>query len=231
MSAGVKVSELPLYQDPLDGTETVMLTLPLGPFRVTYPRLLTDLPEHTDPLGGSEKVFLDLAEGPRRVSYPKLLTDLPEYAGPLDGSETAVVELPAGPRRVAHSRLWKSATRKVVTLTTGVLAQGDTETGVVALGLVFEALRVTLSGAARLRLYSTAAARAADASRPYTTRVVSGSGLILEVRSLAALDQALDPHAHGANFETVPTVDIPYAVQNLGAAGAVTVTFTVIDRS
>jgi hypothetical protein len=230
MSEGLKVSEAPLYQGHLDGTETVLLPLPLGPFRVLYPRLLTDLPEYTDPLDGSEKVFLDLEDGPRRVATSKLLADLPEHTDPLAGSETAVMLLPAGPRRVAYSRLWKSATRQVVTLTTGVLAQGETETGVVPLGVVFEALYVTLSAAARLRLYSTAAARSADASRPYTTRAAAGSGLILEVRSSAALDQALDPHAHGANFETVPTVDIPYAVQNLGAAGAVTVIFTVIDR-
>jgi len=92
-------------------------------------------------------------------------------------------------------------------------------------------LHVSLSAASRVRLYSTADARSADSDRPYTTRAVPGSGLILEVRSLTALEQALDPHAQGANFEDLPTSSIPYSVQNLGAQGAITITFTFIDRS
>ena len=159
------------------------------------------------------------------------VADLPLYVDPLVGSERVLFESAAGTGLVAYPRLWKPATRQAVILSTVVLAFGAAESGLVVLSPVFEVLQVSLSVAARLRLYSSVAARTADAARSATTRAQAGSGLILEVKSGGALSQPCDPHAHGANFESVVSSNIPYVIQNLADSGSVTVIFTFIDRS
>jgi hypothetical protein len=177
---------------------------------------------------GGFKVCVWLVMGVRFSAWVAVLS---LYTDPLAGSENVLLEVPAGICRVAYPRLWKPVVRQQASFLTGLLATGVVEEGVVSLAVLFEVVQVTLSCAARLRLYSTVAARTADANRLAATWAVAGSGLILEVKSAGALVQNLDPHAFGASLELVPSAFIPYAVQNLDVTGTVSVGFTFIDRS
>ena len=114
--------------------------------------------------------------------------------------------------------------------TTPNLATNATHNGTLPLTRSFEALAVTLSQSARLRLYSTSAARTADASRPTSTPPTPGAGVILDIALTEAGTQTLDPHAHGANMEATPTANIPYALTNLGASAAITATITFVPK-
>ena len=91
-------------------------------------------------------------------------------------------------------------------------------------------LRVSADGPCRIRLYSSAAARAADLSRPISTAPKPGTGLILEVVLTAAGSLDLDPHAHGANMEAEPSANLPGAITNTGPSAALAVSFVYLTR-
>lgn len=120
--------------------------------------------------------------------------------------------------------------RQTATLTTASLATNASENGTVTLAKTFELLGLTLSQGARVRLYSTADARTADQSRDTATPPTPGAGVILDVALEDAASQTLNPHAHGASMETVPSAAIAYRVQNLGTEGPVSITFQYIPK-
>ena len=118
--------------------------------------------------------------------------------------------------------------------TTASLADQASETGVVTLGKSFLLVKVEADRNCRVRLYSTAAARTADAARPFGTDPTAGTqhGVICDliVTTADSLVWILSPQAPGSCMETVVTRDIPYAIQNLsGATSTVEVTFTVVE--
>lgn len=118
--------------------------------------------------------------------------------------------------------------------TTASLADQVTENGVVTLGKSFLLLKIVADRNCRVRLYSTAAARTADASRPFGTDPTAGTqhGVICDllVTSADSLTWILSPQAPGSCMEASVTRDIPYAIQNLsGATSTVQVTFTVVE--
>ena len=123
-----------------------------------------------------------------------------------------------------------SGVRQSVTLTTASLATNASENGTVSLAKTFELLAVTLSQGTRIRLYSTAEARTGDQSRDTATPPTPGAGVILDVALENGAVQTLNPHAHGASMETPPSASIAYRVQNLGAAGPVSITFHFIPK-
>lgn len=124
------------------------------------------------------------------------------------------------------------ASRQTVTLVTGSLAPGQTENLTVALAKTFALSKIVSSDLARIRLYSTAAARTADASRPATISPTVGTqhGVILDLNmqnSPQDLTWILSPLAYGANDETVPSTAISYAITNNSVVTqALTITFT-----
>lgn len=120
--------------------------------------------------------------------------------------------------------------RHSVTHTTPILAPGASHTGTVDLAPTFELLGVILSAGCRLRLYSTAAARAADAARPLIVKPIPGRGLILEINLPTSGTQHLDPHAHGSNMEAEPSAAIPFHLVNNGPAGQITLEFHYIPK-
>lgn len=73
------------------------------------------------------------------------------------------------------------------------------------LGRTFAVFRVSVSAPARVQLYSSAAAQAADAGRPTTTAPTYGlaTGLIMDLNLLQSSEFAwmLSPVALGANVE------------------------------
>jgi hypothetical protein len=95
-------------------------------------------------------------------------------------------------------------------------------------GKGFILYQMTVDKACRLRVYATAADRTADAARGLTTPPVN-AGVFYDVVATAASTIHFGPMTAGANLEAAPTVLLPGLVQNRsGAAGVVTITFTVL---
>jgi hypothetical protein len=142
-----------------------------------------------------------------------LVSDIPVYTA---GDNISI----AGHVISATSARGSSAT---VALSTAALADSATETGTTPLGKRFDLLSAQADRPCRLRLYSTAAARTADASRPAGTRPDAGAGLICDlVFIIGGLSIDLSPIAAGANLDSLRTDAIYYAVQNLSGSTAAT---------
>lgn len=121
--------------------------------------------------------------------------------------------------------------RGTVSVTTGSLvALGTDASKTVALGKAGTLLRVTTDRPARVRLYSTAAALTADASRIVGVDPVGESQVLLDlVTTAATLDYVLAPKVPYSNDESTPSANISLSVQNLDTiTSTVTVTFTKI---
>ncbi len=125
-----------------------------------------------------------------------------------------------------------STGRTCVSFTTAVLADDDAETGTVALAKSFLLFKVQVSGAARVQIYSSEAARDADAGRAVGTPPTPGTshGLIGEwyLDGVAApLTFIASPEMPGVN--STDDVNIAYRVTNLsGGAAAITVTLCFV---
>jgi hypothetical protein len=119
-------------------------------------------------------------------------------------------------------------TRATAAYTTASLAAGATETGTVTLTASYRLLRIVCSAAARVRLYTTAAKRTADAARPIGTDPTGDHGLMLEaVLTAGVLALDLSPTVDGFDGKATPDGAIPVAVTNTGAsAAAITTTVT-----
>lgn len=117
-------------------------------------------------------------------------------------------------------------TRVTLTLNTGSLAAGDTLDTTVELAGGYRLLCIATDSPARVRVYYSDGARAADASRPVGTDPTPPHGLIAEVVTTAELlDVWLNPAVYG--YTTDGTAAVPIAVTNTGAGpAAVNVTFT-----
>ena len=91
-------------------------------------------------------------------------------------------------------------------------------------------LKVQTSAAAWVRIYTSEAARVADASRTEGTDPLPGSGVIAEVITTGAQTVLISPGTIGFNDETVVTTNIPVRVTNKsGSTQAITVTLTAIQ--
>ena len=75
-------------------------------------------------------------------------------------------------------------------------------------------LTITTDRAARVRLYTTGAARTADASRAEGVDPTSDAGVIAEVITTGAQTVTISPGALGFNLEGTPTTNIPTRVTN-----------------
>ncbi len=116
--------------------------------------------------------------------------------------------------------------RANVAFVTGSLAQGNSATGTITIDHAFAIYQITTNRAARVRLYSTDAARIADQARGVGTDPTGEHGLIAEVVT-TALNLTVDmaPMAFGADLKDTPDGLIPIAVTNHDAVtGSVTVT-------
>jgi hypothetical protein len=90
--------------------------------------------------------------------------------------------------------------------------------------------KVETSVASRVRLYTDAASRTADASRAEGSDPTSDSGLIAEVITTGSQAILISPGAFGFNDESTPTTNIPCRVTNKsGGASTVEVTLQVLQ--
>lgn len=122
--------------------------------------------------------------------------------------------------------------RQSVTLVTGVLTPSQTETGSITMAKTVAIGKVVSSDFCRIRLYSTSAARTADAARPPTTvpPINTQHGVIMDLVTAVSADLTwiMSPLAYGANEDTSPVSPVLYySVQNRSASTeALTITFT-----
>ena len=90
-------------------------------------------------------------------------------------------------------------------------------------------MSIQTDAAAWVTVYTSIAARTADASRTVNTDPLPGSGVIAEVVTGAATTQKITPGLLGFNDESTPTSDIYLKVENQsGSAAAITVTLSFV---
>lgn len=142
----------------------------------------------------------------------------------VSGSITAIIDT----RAAITPGLLDTGIRRDVIVTTGSLSDLAEETGTVALGRGFTLMRIEGDRECRVRLYTTAAARTADAARAIGTDPTGEHGVIVDaVPIVANLILDLAPIVNGSNLEGSPSANIPYAIQNRsGGTSTVEVTFT-----
>jgi hypothetical protein len=118
-------------------------------------------------------------------------------------------------------------TRSITTASLANLASANaTITGFTGYAL----LSIQTSAAAWVTVYTSSAARTADAGRVITDDPTPGSGVIAEVITTGAQTQTFTPGVFGYNDETVPTTDIQIKVVNRsGSAAAITVTVKLLQ--
>ncbi len=118
-------------------------------------------------------------------------------------------------------------TRSVTTSSIANLASANaTITGFSGYAL----LSIQTSAAAWVTVYTSSAARTADASRVITDDPVPGSGVIAEVITTGAQTQTFTPGVFGYNDESSPTTDIQIKVVNRsGSTAAITVTVKLLQ--
>lgn len=112
--------------------------------------------------------------------------------------------------------------RENVTLESGSLNNGDTESGLMAIASRYQLLHITANCACRFRLYTSANQRDNDLGRAIGADPTGNHGLLFEfVTTPLLLSADLTPIVDGYSN----TANIPYSVTNLsGVAQAVTVT-------
>jgi len=120
----------------------------------------------------------------------------------------------------------------IATFTTTSLANGATANGTVAMAKTCALLHVTVSQAARVRLYINSAARTADASRSNQTPPTPGTqhGVLVDLY-LDTGDKftwQMSPIALVYNYDATQSTNIYYAVTNLGSTGTITVNLTYV---
>ena len=124
----------------------------------------------------------------------------------------------------------QTGVRQHALLETASVGTGAIQTGTIVLAPTFELLAVTVSQAARVRLYSTPALRDADLGRTVIVPPQPGMGLILDINNGAATTQVLNPHAHGASMEEPPSPAIAFSITNNGPAGSLSLDFHYIPK-
>lgn len=159
---------------------------------------------------------------------PKL-SEIPPQETPLEGSDLVLIETTAGTRTNTRAMLLANA-RATITGATTSLANGATGNVTMPAPLTIEILAIETSAPARVRIYSSTAARAADAARSITIKPTAGTGLILETVHTSAAKITLDPHAHGSNMASPPVPELYAAITNTGNVGIITITLTCIER-
>ncbi len=115
---------------------------------------------------------------------------------------------------------------------TGVLAAGAIENDTLPLGKMLSIYRVIVSGPARIRIYQTSAARAADAGRTNFQIPQPGAphGVIgdwwLDGSATGPFDFPCSPVVDGQNNDSPQTPSIYVAVTNLALVSAA-ITYTI----
>jgi len=125
-------------------------------------------------------------------------------------------------------------TLKQASITTQVLSQGQQATGAVTMAKAAVIIRLSVSASARVELYSTSAAQAADAGRTITQPVPIGvsTGIIADwyLFQQSEFSWLCTPAVVGFNGDSPQLPTIYYAVTNpLAVSTPITVTFSFFE--
>lgn len=122
------------------------------------------------------------------------------------------------------------STRTTRAVTTGSIANNASANATVTGFTGYALLSVQTSAAAWVTVYTSTAARTADASRAITDDPVPGSGVLAEVITTGAQTQLFTPGVFGYSDETSPSTDIYIKVVNRsGSTAAITVTLKLLQ--
>ena len=122
------------------------------------------------------------------------------------------------------------STRTTRAITTASLANGASASATITGFSGYALLSIQTSAAAWVTVYTSSAARTADAGRAITDDPVPGSGVLAEVITTGAQTQTFTPGVFGYNDESSPTTDIQIKVVNRsGASAAITVTVKLLQ--
>jgi hypothetical protein len=123
------------------------------------------------------------------------------------------------------------ASRTAIAVTTATLASGASANLSLTGYKGYNLYSIQVSSAAWVTVYSSVAARTADASRTITTSPTPGSGVIAEMISTGGITQLITPAAAGFSSESPPTTSIPLKIVNNsnGVATTITVTLTLVQ--
>jgi len=122
-----------------------------------------------------------------------------------------------------------AASRATASAATSSIADGASADITITGAKSYMLMSVQTSAAAWVTLYTSTAARTADASRTSNTDPLPGSGVVAEVITGAATTQKITPGLLGFNDESTPTSDIYLKVENQsGSTAAITVTLSIL---
>lgn len=122
----------------------------------------------------------------------------------------------------------ETATREIITYTTGSLTANEAEKGLVALGSRYIVLYIKTSAAARVRLYASEGDQDGDLGRPLTYDPAPGLGIVMDyLTSTTLLEAPLAPIPEGAVFDPGLGVNVPITVTSV-YGGSITVTLTYV---
>ncbi len=115
-------------------------------------------------------------------------------------------------------------------VTTSSLGAGASEDATVSGYKGYILYKIETSSAAWVRLYTSVAARTADASRLEGTDPLPGAGVVAEIITTGAETILISPGAIGFSSETIPTSSIPCTITNKsGVTTTITVTVTALQ--
>jgi hypothetical protein len=122
------------------------------------------------------------------------------------------------------------ASRVSITGDTGSIANGATGNFSISGFKSYLLMKISVTHAAWVRLYTDEASRTADSSRLEGTDPLPSAGVIAEVITTGSQTILISPGTFGFNNETIPTGAIPMAVTNKsGGSATVTVTLTILQ--
>ena len=142
----------------------------------------------------------------------------------------------AGQALVWTGTAWAPGTvtpsRATASLTTATLVAGETANLNITLAKGYRLLSIAASATARVRIYTTAAARTADSSRAEGSDPAWNAGVVADfVLGSADFSGALSPAVDGVNLEATPSSAIPIAVTNRStSSAAITVTLVYLPQ-
>ena len=227
--SGIALTDISVTQASASGAGTLAYNSSTG--------VITYTPPTASGLGALTSVaFADVTSKPTTIAgygitdSPSALTDLGISDGlngqvlTTDGSGGFTFEDSSGG---GGSSLQSRTTKDGVT---GFLIDGNQASVDITGFKGYALLKVYTSRAARVRIYTDDASRAADQDRAEGTDPTADAGVIAEVITTGAETVLISPGAFGFNNESTPTTTIPTMITNKsGSTQAITVTLTLLQ--
>ncbi len=234
--AGDGVFDTNLYRVSADYLQTDDSLIVGGPSLILYGITTVQAPLDTSvvlraiatsPADTQYRYYID-ASGKHHWGSGAALTDTNLYRNAEDVLKTDDSFIVGGDLTVLGSMTGALPRRATATATTASLAAGAaTSATSITMMPGYRLYSIGTSRPARVRLYTTTAARTADLARAVGVDPASDAGVVLDYVTADANVHTLSPLVDGANMESTPTATIAMTVTNLDV-GAGTVVVTLV---